>query len=312
MAGVLALAASCASAQNDGVRARPIPLVENNPRQDRIGPLLYRGGLALTSSDSRFGGLSGLVVSDDGRRMLAVSDTGWWLRAELVYDPSGNLVDMTAVELAPLLGPDGTPQSGKQAGDAEALVRTPDGAFLVSFEGRHRLWRYDSIDAVAGPLPVPAALANAPRNGGLEAVGPLPDGGLLALTESYQTSDDAVRGWVITQDTFAPIDYPFGGYFKPTDLTLLADGRVLVLERGYTPVAGVKARLMLMTTEDLGRAGPVGLTEIARLAPPVSVDNFEGLASRQNDAGETVLYFLSDDNFNPLQRTLLLQFVLTS
>jgi hypothetical protein len=40
------------------------------------------------------------------------------------------------------------------------------------------------------------------------------------------------------------------------------------------------------------------------------IDNMEGLAVHRTAAGETVLTMISDDNFSPLQRTVLLQFTL--
>ena len=40
------------------------------------------------------------------------------------------------------------------------------------------------------------------------------------------------------------------------------------------------------------------------------IDNMEGLAVTRNAAGETLLTIVSDDNFNPLQRTVLLRFAL--
>jgi hypothetical protein len=40
------------------------------------------------------------------------------------------------------------------------------------------------------------------------------------------------------------------------------------------------------------------------------IDNMEGLAVHRGAAGETVLTLISDDNFSPLQRTVLLQFTL--
>ena len=43
-----------------------------------------------------------------------------------------------------------------------------------------------------------------------------------------------------------------------------------------------------------------------------SVDNMEGLAVRQDADGRVFAYLVSDDNFNPLQRTLLFMFELTS
>jgi hypothetical protein len=58
--------------------------------------------------------------------------------------------------------------------------------------------------------------------------------------------------------------------------------------------------------------------EVARLEPPLSVDNFEGIDARRDASGRTLVYLLSDDNNcaktdagrgGPgLQRTLLLLF----
>jgi hypothetical protein len=40
------------------------------------------------------------------------------------------------------------------------------------------------------------------------------------------------------------------------------------------------------------------------------VDNLEGLSARTGPRGETLLWLISDDNFNPLQRNILLMFEL--
>ena len=47
---------------------------------------------------------------------------------------------------------------------------------------------------------------------------------------------------------------------------------------------------------------------MARFERPLTVDNFEGVAAVQDDDGATLVYILSDDNFNFFQRTLLLLF----
>ena len=52
-------------------------------------------------------------------------------------------------------------------------------------------------------------------------------------------------------------------------------------------------------------------TEIARISLPLTVDNFEGLGLRRDRDGRLLVYLISDDNFNPLQRTLLLMFRLS-
>jgi hypothetical protein len=56
------------------IAVRVVPLQPENPERLRVGPLAYRGGLELSSEDSRFGGLSGLSVSQDGSRLTAVTD----------------------------------------------------------------------------------------------------------------------------------------------------------------------------------------------------------------------------------------------
>jgi hypothetical protein len=40
------------------------------------------------------------------------------------------------------------------------------------------------------------------------------------------------------------------------------------------------------------------------------IDNMEGIGVHRTPGGETVLTLVSDDNFSPIQRTLLLQFTL--
>jgi hypothetical protein len=42
------------------------------------------------------------------------------------------------------------------------------------------------------------------------------------------------------------------------------------------------------------------------------IDNMEGIGVHRNAQGETILTLVSDDNFSPLQRSLLLQFALVA
>jgi hypothetical protein len=44
------------------------------------------------------------------------------------------------------------------------------------------------------------------------------------------------------------------------------------------------------------------------LAPPLTVDNFEGMTAVIDAAGKTRFYLVSDDNASSSQRTLLLAF----
>ena len=72
---------------------------------------------------------------------------------------------------------------------------------------------------------------------------------------------------------------------------------------------------------ELRHVGASELREGARLEGEVlanlsfqdtNIDNMEGIAVRRGPNGETLLYLISDNNFSPLQRTLLLMFELRS
>jgi hypothetical protein len=42
----------------------------------------------------------------------------------------------------------------------------------------------------------------------------------------------------------------------------------------------------------------------------LNIDNMEAIAVHRRASGETVITIMSDDNFSPLQRTLIMQFAL--
>ncbi len=135
------LVALPAAAEPLALSARPVPLHAEDPERARVGALLYRGGLELTSPDARFGGLSGLLVSEAGGRMTAVTDQGHWVTARLLYDAAGRLSGAAEAEIGELHGPGGVHLRGKRDRDSESLTRLPDGALVAAFERNHRLCR---------------------------------------------------------------------------------------------------------------------------------------------------------------------------
>lgn len=68
------------------IEATLIPSFDNrDPSQTRFGDLEFRGGIALTSKNPAFGGVSALHVEPDGSHFIAVTDHGSWLRGRIVY-----------------------------------------------------------------------------------------------------------------------------------------------------------------------------------------------------------------------------------
>jgi hypothetical protein len=295
--------------------SKSLPLAYADRDARTLGKLHHLGTLKLTSPDSDFGGLSGLIVSPDGKRFLAITDASHWLTGELAYD-KGRLSGIKGTRIAPLRDEDGNPLSGKQ-GDAEGLAGTLDGTIYVSFEGDHRIWAYafgrDGLDAPARAVPVPEGLAKAPGNGGLEALELLRNGRLLALTEGLTDKAGQTRGWLID---------PQGGKdealsivarapYEITDARQLPGGDVLTLERRFSRTGGIGFAMRRFPLGSLEQGSPIRGEVIAEAGMDYVIDNMEGLSVRTDEGGRTLVYALSDDNFNgPLQQTLLMLFEL--
>ncbi len=302
-----------AAAQPVEIVARRVPLERDEPGRTRAGPLEFRGGLHLTSPDPRFGGLSGLLISADGTRMSALSDAGHWLTARLRYEETGRLAGLAGAAIGVLRGPGGAPLHGKRERDAEALARLPDGSLAVSFERNHRIWRYpagaEPLRGAPSPLPGPPGLERLRRNSGIEALATLADGALLAVVEGAP-GDRESPAYLWRGGAWRVLRYRRHGRFRPSGATRLPDGGLLLIERRFNVIDGLAVRLRRIPAESVRAGAILEGEEIAVLRPPLSLDNLEGVAARRSAAGRTLVYLVSDDNFNPLQRTLLLVFAL--
>ena len=290
-----------------------INLDEKHPERKSFGSLQLLSAIHLRSKDRRFGGLSGISFGTDGR-LYAVSDRGYWVSAAVDFDKDGVISSLGDWQIAPMLAPTSQPVSGTLR-DAEALTGTADGSFLVGFEGAHRVWRYAAPPATMShtpaPIDIPPALARAPRNGGIEALTELPDRRLLLLTEDFRRSDGSVRGWLREADRWEELSYMPADGFSVTDCVALAHGDLLVMERRFALIAILSTRVTIVASTAIRPGAKLTGKEILRLEQPLTVENFEGMAIRETEQGTSV-FLMSDDNYNPFQQTLLLQFLLPS
>lgn len=279
------------------VSAQPVPLHPGKPNEVRIGRFTYAGGIALTSEDTaRLHGLSDLEVWPDGR-LLAVSDEGDLLEARLVLDRAGRLTGLSDARITALPGLDGQPLPGKLEADSEGLAVLAGGDRLVSFEQRHRIWLYPADGGPPREAPAPAA--DFPPNGGMEALAADPAAGpdayIAGGEDSAQLFHCRLSGGCTPGST---VERP-GKEFGLVALRRLPQDRTAYLLRAWDPLRGNRIVLKI--------DGPHGEVDRLELARPLSVDNFEAVAAVPIRGGLR-FYLLSDDNFQRIQRTLLVAF----
>ncbi|MDH3742810.1 MAG: esterase-like activity of phytase family protein [Hyphomicrobiales bacterium] len=292
--------------------------------ETQFGKLLWRGGLALESSDPRFGGFSGLEISANGKRVIAVSDQGWWLAADLVHQGE-QLTGVSNARMAPILTKSGKRSGKKSKRDAEALAafdaRKTDGPLLVGFERRERVELFDltkaGLKARPGLIKSPKAISSGPRNGELESLLRIWEGPFaswyLAISEKNFDPAGNIRGWRWKGGQTVEFGIARHEDYRITDIAILPGGRdIVTLERSFSSGSLPGMAMRRFNLKDLKPRQPAkGVKLLEARQPFFAIDNMEGLAVHQTRDGETRLTMISDDNYNrTVQTTLLFQFAI--
>lgn len=289
------------------------------------GKLKYLGGIELSSANTDFGGLSGLHINASGTQLLAISDQGHWLSAHIQTNEAGLPIGLDEAVLAPLLDETGAVLNGKANTDAEGLAvhMTPAGTreACVSFERKHRVlcYPYRENQLPQGParkraLPT-TFTAQLENNGGLETLLFMPGDAETLLTIAEQSAANKHAALLLTGDTSVEKFFAEHPPYAITDAALIpSTGDLIVLERRYSPLAGVGLALRRFTKAEVYQqdtpSKPIEGEVLLNVGNRYSIDNMEGLSVVEKPDGTIWLHMISDDNFSSLQRTLLLTFEL--
>jgi hypothetical protein len=284
-----------------------------------FGPFTWRGGVDLTSPNDKFGGLSGLIMTNKCTALRAVSDAGRWVTATVTYadDVLSGLADAA---IAPILDEKGRPPPSKRWGDAEAVAEGPNGKTIVGFESRTRIGAYDlkgkGMKATFQNLNLPKEIVRGPQNGELESIGYFANdtlkGYYIAIAESNLDTQGYTKAWAWSDKQRIAFSIRQLENYKITDLAILPNSDILLLQRSYGAMAlpGMAISRFPASAIKAGKTvQPDTLLETR--VPFYAIDNMEGLAVCERN-GELRVNILSDNNFNTdVQRTLLLQFAYT-
>lgn len=306
------------------VTAEPLTLAPFSPSRTRFGALRWLGGLRLQSEDPRFGGFSGLVLSGDGGRLVAVSDRGWWLSAGIERE-DGRPRGLRGARMASILGPDGQRSRSHTRRDAEALsvwdARGIDGPLLVAFEQRARIERFDipgsGFAARPEPVAMPREIARGPNNREIEALGRFVEGPrqdwLLAISEGNFDPEGNIRAWIWRDGETEAFAVARHSDYLVTDLAILPGGRQFVtVERSFSLPLPPGMAIRLFDVDALAPGALlVGKVLFEGRRPLYSIDNMEAIAVHRSGDGAIVLTLMSDDNyFRAIQSTILIEFAL--
>ncbi|WP_431879511.1 esterase-like activity of phytase family protein [Amycolatopsis sacchari] len=214
----------------------------------------FSDALDKTTFDGTFvGNLSALAVDRDGD-LAALSDrSALFTLDRRTWQPES---------VVPLADENGQPL------DSEGLVVDRDGTRLVTSETEPSVRRYAPDGRLLGRLPVPDALRVAPAgratsNATFEGLTLQPGGRTLVASMEQPLSGDQAdlvrfQTWQRTRGEFAlaaQYAYRVDVGLGVAEVTATGDGRLLVLERGFTSGVGNTIRLYL--------ADPRGATDVS-------------------------------------------------
>jgi hypothetical protein len=289
----------------------------------------FSDALDKTTYDGTFvGNFSALAVDRDGS-IAALED-----RSSLFDLDHRTLQPERVVQLADENG---------AALDSEGLVIDRDRSRLITSETEPSIRRYSVDGKILDRLPVPSYLSVAPAgrattNQTFEGLTMMPGGHTLLASMEYAISGDTAgilrfQTWTRTRDDQfrLAVQYAYrtdAAFMGVPEVQALPDGRLLVLERGFTSGVGNTVRLYLAdprhATDTSGIENLTGqagvrlirktlLTDIATCPslgatakqpqPNPLLDNIEGMAVTGYSKGRLKVLLVSDDNQNAAQTT---------
>ncbi|WP_051356979.1 esterase-like activity of phytase family protein [Azorhizobium doebereinerae] len=298
------------------VKATPIERFRIGSDETRFGRLEFRGGLTLTSTFSGFGGISAFTLDAAGAEFLAVTDASVFLRGRLKSD-GDRPVGLTDVTAAALRDDKGGLLATQGREDSESIAVSPGGIY-VGLETVNEIWLYPAPNPLGRPgkrVEIPPEVQRLRRNTGLESLVYVPDGALagtlIGIGEEGATDRDDLPGFLVGGPAPGIFTIAKSGLFDATDAALGPGGTLFLLERHYAVSTGVSMQIRRFALADVKPGARLAGEVLFTGDMAYEVDNMEGLAVTRNAAGETLLTVISDDNFSPLQRTILLRFAVT-
>lgn len=267
-------------------------------------PARFLSSYEWISDRETFGGYSGISLSADGSDFTLLSDRGHTIVGSL-FRHNDQIIGVRSHSPQPLQIPDElfakTPKL-----DAEGLAALASGEFFVSLEHENRIARR-APDNTWSLLPAHPKINGLARNKGLEALAVSPDGALFTIPESspgwnkpfpvYRYTASA--GW----DTAFQITRALG--FLPVGADFDDQGALYVLERGFSGFGFFSQIRKFNTTRNAALNG-----ELVMQSHVVQHDNLEGLSVWRAPDGVLRLTMVSDDNFNRLQKTEIVEYAL--
>ncbi len=276
--------------------------------------------LELMSSHPFFGGWSAISVSDNETQFSAVSDTGHWLEAEMPQHDD-QISALTAARIGPLRDEQGMTLRNTGYGDIEAISMGKTRTYLGFESYRSGIWSASRQASLENSrftrARLPPDIEKLPIGRGLEAITLIEDIPqqqplLLAIAERDNgKSGSSTPAWWLKQDgqVAAKFFIPLSDGYDVSDAAYNVRCGLFVLERKLNFIGRFFIRLVRLEPQYTSLSEPIKQETLFQAnSSGAAIDNMEALAVVADQSNGCHLYIMSDSNFLPIQKTIMLKF----
>ncbi|MEP9372977.1 esterase-like activity of phytase family protein [Mesorhizobium sp. KR1-2] len=315
---VAPLHAEPARVERMDVTTRQITRFHIGRDETRFGPLEFVGGLEMVSPSRHFGGFSAMRFLAPGKDFIGVADTGFWFFGRVTRDAEQRPTGVTDFRMVQMVDEAGKPIDDKWRVDAEGLA-VKDGVATVGFERDHRVAQFridpDNMRAAFRRLDFLVPKHELRMNRSFEAVAYAPESGalkgaLVVVTERSLDKQGNVFAAVLDGPRKGVFTVVRSDGFDVTDGAFLPNGDLLLLERSFTIMQGVRMRLRRLPADSIGKGKVADGPVLMQADMNYQIDNMEAMDVWRRADGALMVSLMSDDNQSILQRSLYLEFLL--
>ena len=260
----------------------------------------------LYEKASDFGGFSGISVSSNGKKFVAISDKANYFNGEMIRNGKGKLINVRILDHGKILNSKGKELSGKNT-DSESIVRSPEDGYYVSFESNNRIMFHENLKSPGQFLPKHPDFRRLMFNDGIEALAVNNSGELYAIPELPPKGHRDHPIYKLKEDKWIVINnIKINEGFKITDAEFIDDKNLILLERKFTFLDGFQTRIKRILFEK----DEIKSIQVLLESEPWKFSNLEGLSKWKDEYGNTYLTVISDNQFSPLLKTEIREFLL--
>ena len=260
----------------------------------------------IIHEDDDFGGISGITLSENGENFVLLSDKSFFFKGKIIRDNLNKIIDLKILEKGQLSSSKGEILTGKNI-DSESIVKIDKRGYYISFESNNRIMYHETLKGPGKFIPKHSDFDKLLFNDGIEALAIKDNGELYALPELPPKGKDFHPIYKFNNNSWSIIDkIKIDQGFKIVDAEMIDDENLITLERKFSFYDGFKIRLRRIKFEkDI-----IKKSEILLESLPWEYYNFEGLGKWKDRYGNIYLTLVSDNQFSPLLKTEVKEFIL--